>query len=136
MKKLQDCKKPKDGRMVSVKMKNLQFRGKIVGQSNSRLDPTYIVECTDSTLPNSTYQYKVITCQLSNIVFDKTEEEMESEYPCKIGDKVIHYKDKDVVGVITNIDTNMPHPTSCEVCWEDNPNELDIQWTNKLIVVN
>jgi hypothetical protein len=58
----------------------------------------------------------------------------EFDYPIKVGDRVKHYRDSDCVGVVTHIDMNLPHPTTCNVIWEGDDKE-DIQWTNKLISI-
>ena len=55
------------------------------------------------------------------------------QYPFDINDRVRHISDV-VEGTILSIDKNIPHPTTCTVQWDD-VNEIDIQWTNKLIKV-
>lgn len=59
------------------------------------------------------------------------------DYPFKVRDRIHHISD-DAEGVIVSIDTNMPHPTTCRVLWDDAVGETDItdiQWTNKLVKV-
>lgn len=36
---------------------SLSFHGKIVGIAHDQLHKTYIIECTDNFIPNSTYPY-------------------------------------------------------------------------------
>ena len=56
-------------------------------------------------------------------------------YPVKVGDRVSHIGDGVVLGTVTHVDTNLKHITTCNVIWDDQPDEVDIQWTNKLLVV-
>lgn len=67
----------------------------------------------------------------------------DSEYPFEVGDTVRHRNCLALTGVVTHIDKNLPHPTTCLVRWENNSGNLprddnsddDIQWTNRLIKV-
>lgn len=64
-------------------------------------------------------------------------------YPFTEGDTVCHISDQSLIGVVTKIDRNLPHPTTCNVRWNDNSDNLpmddlsddDIQWTNKLVLL-
>ena len=58
-----------------------------------------------------------------------------NEYPVTEGDMVYHVKDQDLVGVVTHVDRNLPHPTTCNVLWEGTEDD-DIQWTNKLVRID
>ncbi len=53
-------------------------------------------------------------------------------YPITEGDRVRHIKDSSMSGIVTHIDRNLPHPTTCNVHWDGDLDE-DIQWTNKLV---
>jgi hypothetical protein len=55
-------------------------------------------------------------------------------YGLDIGDRVCHVKDDTLIGVITEIDDNLPDITTCRVLWAGET-ETDIQWTNKLVLV-
>ena len=49
------------------------------------------------------------------------------------GDRVVHYRDENLVGVIVFVDDNN---LSCMVLWDGHPwwdTEWDFQWSNKLI---
>jgi len=54
----------------------------------------------------------------------------------KIGDRVHHVKDTDSVGKVVYIDFNLilagREVTTCLVLWDGEVDEADIQWTNKL----
>jgi len=55
----------------------------------------------------------------------------------QVGDKVTHIKDSSWTGTITHIDENLIEShgvTTCNVKWDDTE-ELDIQWSNKLVLV-
>lgn len=54
-----------------------------------------------------------------------------NEYPVHVMQRIRHIKD-DVEGIVLSIDTNLPHPTTCRVLWDDSSEE-DIQWTNKIV---
>lgn len=54
-----------------------------------------------------------------------------NDYPFQEGDRVCHIKEQGLQGVVTKIDRNLPHPTTCNVKW-DGDDFIDIQWTNKL----
>lgn len=56
-----------DGTEVNVRIGETTFEGKIVGKGSSGLLPYYIIECTDGTLPNGTYQFKFVSLPLSEI---------------------------------------------------------------------
>lgn len=61
------------------------------------------------------------------------------EYPVSVGDTVQHIKEASLVGTIWHIDTNLQHPTTCNVTWhgdEDHEATEDVVWTNKLIKVD
>jgi len=57
----------RDGIEVNVRIVDITFDGKIVGKSGSGLIPSYIVECTDGTLPNEVYGYKFVSLPISEI---------------------------------------------------------------------
>lgn len=57
-----------DGTLVVVDIPGIiKFPGNIVGVSSQHLITNYIVECLDNTLPNETYQYKVVSIPHSYI---------------------------------------------------------------------
>lgn len=58
----------KDGTIVEVSIDQLKFKGKVVGLSTQMINPVYIIECTDGTLPNETYPYKVCSVPLSEFI--------------------------------------------------------------------
>jgi hypothetical protein len=58
-----------------------------------------------------------------------------SEYPVKEGDPVYHIKDLSLIGIVTHVDKNIAHPTTCNVLW-NGEREEDIMWTNKIIKMN
>lgn len=62
-----------DGTEVEVRLGDGSFQGKVVGQSSTGLIPYYIVECTDGTLPNKTYEYKFTSVPVSEIFVKSTE---------------------------------------------------------------
>ena len=53
------------------------------------------------------------------------------EYPFEIGDRVCHHNDYSLTGIVTYIDRNFPHPTACNVLWDDCI-RTDPQFTDKL----
>lgn len=57
------------------------------------------------------------------------------EYPFIEGDRVCHIRDENLIGQITHIDRNIPHPTTCNIKWDDCEID-DIQWTNKLVLIS
>ena len=57
-----------------------------------------------------------------------------SDFPIKVGDIVGHVKDVEARGVVTSIDMNIPHPTTCLIQWTDHV-EPDVQFTNKVFLV-
>lgn len=68
------------------------------------------------------------------------------DYGISVGDKVEHIKSDDMTGIITQIDSDydLGGVTTCTVAWEAQTLEeallyakedLDIQWTNKLVRV-
>lgn len=59
-------------------------------------------------------------------------------------DKVCHVKDTNLKGIVVHVDNNLKDITTCNVVWDCNTveealavsiNNSDIQWTNKLIVL-
>lgn len=59
-------------------------------------------------------------------------------------DKVSHVKDTNLKGVVVHVDENLKDITTCNIAWGCNTveealavdiSETDIQWTNKLIVL-
>ena len=52
-------------------------------------------------------------------------------YPVKEGDRVYNIKEPDVYGTVIHVDRNIPHPTTCNIKWDD-CDGLDIKWTNKI----
>ena len=56
-----------DGTLVSVRVGEKTFEGRIVGRSQSGLIPSYIVECMDGFIPNEVYGYKFVSMPLSEI---------------------------------------------------------------------
>jgi hypothetical protein len=64
----------------------------------------------------------------------------EVDFDLKNGDKVEHCKDPGIEGIVVGIDLDS-YPyiaygvTTCSVIWSDDPNLVDIQWTNKLIKI-
>ena len=43
------------------------FQGKVVGIGNNTINKSYLVECLDGFIPNSTYQFKVINIPYSEL---------------------------------------------------------------------
>lgn len=69
------------------------------------------------------------------------------QYGFNVGDSVCHIKDYQMVGIVTEIDSeyDLGDITTCRVVWDakdfqdakNTPREdQDIQWTNKLVPVN
>lgn len=57
-----------DGTLVVVEIPEIiNFPGNIVGLATDSLVKNYIVQCLDSTLPNDTYPYKVVSIPYSYI---------------------------------------------------------------------
>ena len=56
-------------------------------------------------------------------------------YTVAVGDKVIHVKEPDVFGKVISIDESLIDVTTCEVVWDDDPYNVDVQWTNKIRIV-
>ena len=55
----------------------------------------------------------------------------------QVGDRVNHVKDYSWCGSIVHIDGNLIEEygvTTCNVKWDDSE-DLDIQWTNKLVLI-
>lgn len=58
----------KDGTLVIVEIPDtIKFPANIVGLATDSLVKNYIVQCLDSTLPNDTYPYKVVSIPYSYI---------------------------------------------------------------------
>ena len=56
-----------DGTDVSARVGEIEFQGRVVGQSLTGLVPFYIIECLDGRLPNETYGYKFVSLPVSEI---------------------------------------------------------------------
>ena len=51
------------------------------------------------------------------------------------GCRVCHIKDG-AEGEVISVDDNLEYPTTCQVIWDDDTSKVpDIQWTNKLTVL-
>ena len=74
-----------------------------------------------------------------------TEDEQYDEYGIFVGAIVTLKKDRTSKGIIKHIDENLLNVTTCNVCWikwggksfedSDNHEDWDVQWTNKLEVI-
>jgi hypothetical protein len=75
-----------------------------------------------------------------------TKDEQYNEYGVFVGALVTLKKDRAVEGIVKHIDENLTDVTTCNVCWtkwggkefkdSENQEEWDIQWTNKLEVID
>jgi uncharacterized protein YwlG (UPF0340 family) len=63
--------KLKDGQLVSVRLSDSFFKGKIVGIGASSLVPQYIVECIDGTFPNDIYGFKFLNIPATEIFLNE-----------------------------------------------------------------
>ena len=57
--------------LVSARIGDSKFDGKVVGLSNTGLIKIYIIECLDNTLPNDIYPYKFCTLPLTELEVKK-----------------------------------------------------------------
>lgn len=102
--------------------------------------------CVENTQVDNFQNYKNY---LTNPKFASSEEEFGAAvqemtdflasytgYPVAVGDKVQHKRYRRWQGEVLSIDTNMPHPTTCRVKWDEGTDESDTQWTDKLIRVS
>jgi hypothetical protein len=74
-----------------------------------------------------------------------TKNEQYDEYGVFVGAKVTMKKDRTIEGIVKHIDENLMNVSTCNVCWtlwggkvfqdSDNQEDWDIQWTNKLEVI-
>lgn len=58
-----------------------------------------------------------------------------NEYNVSVGDRVFLIKQPSLKGEVVAIDSNLPNLTTCEVLWCGYHN-IDVQWTNKLEVLD
>lgn len=61
---------------------------------------------------------------------------MQNNYGIQKGDRVCHTREQSWIGTVIHIDTNLEDVTTCNIIWDDQPAGVDIQWTNKLLVIN
>jgi hypothetical protein len=59
---------------------------------------------------------------------------MEYTFKFTEGDRVSHVKEPDAIGIIQEVDRNIPDPTTCVVLWNDG--FKGVHWTNKLVNEN
>lgn len=60
--------------------------------------------------------------------------ELDDQYGFTQGDEVFLIKEPTMVGVVAQIDRNLPHVTTCKVIWNGD-STADVQWTDKLMKV-
>lgn len=57
--------------LVSARIGDSNFDGKVVGLSNTGLIKIYIIECLDGTYPNKIYPYKFLSLPLTELEVKK-----------------------------------------------------------------
>lgn len=61
----------KNEQLVSVRIPDGFFKGKVVGLGSSGLIPYYIIECVDGTFPNDIYGFKFLNMPATEIFLNE-----------------------------------------------------------------